>query len=85
MPNRAKKYAKKPQNARKAPPTPGSPKSPAKPEDPVAVFLSRLGKGKDPTAQQLDPAQRREVARRAARLSAIAAAKASGEREPKKK
>jgi len=83
MPNRAKKHAKKPQSVKKAPPTPVSPKSPSKPEDPVAAFLSRLGKGKDAAAEQLDPAQRREVARRAARMSAIAAAKASG--EPKKK
>jgi hypothetical protein len=83
MPNRARKPAKKPQGSKKAPSTPVSAKTPAKPEDPVATFLARLGKGKDAAAAKLDPAQRRELARRAARVNAIAAAKASG--EPKKR
>jgi len=82
MPNPAKKHTKKPQSVKKAPPTPASSKTSSKPEDPVAAFLSRLGSGKDSPAKKLDPAQRREVARRAARMNAIAESK---EREPKKR
>ena len=80
MPNRAKKNTKKPQSIKKAPSTPVSAKTPSKPEDPVAAFLARLGAPKD-AERELDPARRREVARRAARMSSIAAKKA----EPKKK
>jgi hypothetical protein len=76
MPNRAKKNAKKPQSIKKAPSTPPS----TKPEDPVTAFLARLGAPKD-AERELDPARRREVARRAARMSSIAAKKA----EQKKK
>ena len=84
MPNRAKKHAKKPQSVKKAAPSPASSKTPAKAEDPVPAFLARLGGPKD-AAKELDPAQRREVARRAARLSSIATGKTAGEREPKKR
>jgi hypothetical protein len=55
-------------------------KAPSKPEDLVTTFLARMGAPKD-AAKELDPARRREVARRAARMSSIAAKKA----EPKKK
>lgn len=55
-------------------------KAPSKPEDPVTTFLARMGAPKDAT-RDLDPARRREIARRAARMSSIAAKKA----EPKKK
>jgi hypothetical protein len=80
MPNRAKKIAKKSNGVRK---TPASPKTPAKPEDPVAAFLARLGSAKKGEAA-LNPAQRRELARRAARTSSAPAAKAP-ERDSKKR
>jgi len=78
MPNRAKTQAKKSRNIKKAPHTPVSAKTPSKPEDPVAAFLARMGAPKD-AERELDPARRREQARRAARMSAIAEAKASSE------
>lgn len=78
MPNRPKKSTKRPNNAKKAVPT----KASTKPEDPVAAFLARLGESKE--GQGLNPAQRREVARRAARMSSAPAAK-TPEREPKKR
>jgi hypothetical protein len=81
MPNRTRTQAKKSQNVKKAPSTPVSAKTP-KPEDPVAAFLARMGSPKA-ADRELDPARRREAARRAARMSAIAEAKAAG--EPKKR
>lgn len=80
MLNRPKKSTKKPNGTKRS--TPMSPKTLAKPEDPVAAFLARLGGKKQ--GEALNPAQRREVARRAARMSSISAAKAP-EREPKKR
>jgi hypothetical protein len=80
MPNRQKKSTKRPNDAKKSASV--SSKPPTKPEDPVATFLARLGGKKQ--GEALNPAQRREVARREARMSSISAAKAP-EREPKKK
>lgn len=79
MPNRAKKHAKKPQSIKKAPATPVSAKT-SKPEDPVTAFLARMGAPKD-AERELDPARRREVARRAARMSSIAAKKAESKKK----
>jgi hypothetical protein len=79
MPNRAKKHTKKPQNAKRAPLTPVS-KTSSKPEDPVAAFLARMGSPKD-AERELDPARRREIARRAARMSSIAAKKAESKKK----
>ena len=79
MPNRAKKHAKSSNDVKKAP---ASAKGPAKPEDPVAAFLARLGSAKKGPA--LNPAQRREMARRAARMSSTSEAKAP-ERDTKKR
>ncbi len=80
MPNRPKKITKRAQDVKKAPPVS---KAPAKPEDPVAAFLARLGGAKKGPA--LDPARRREIARRAARMSSAPAAKAPGDRDTKKR
>jgi hypothetical protein len=80
MPTRAKKHAKASNDVRK---TPASAKGPAKPEDPVAAFLARLGSAKK-GGEALNPAQRREIARRAARMSSISEAK-TPERDTKKR
>lgn len=79
MPPRPKKSTKKPNDVKRS--TSVSPKTPAKPEDPVAAFLGRLGGKKQ--GEALNPAQRREIARRAARMSSIAAK--APERETKKR
>jgi hypothetical protein len=79
MPNRAKKHAKGSNDVKKAP---AAAKGTSKPEDPVAAFLARLGSAKK--GQALNPAQRREMARRAARMSSISEGKAQ-ERDSKKR
>jgi hypothetical protein len=71
MPTRPTKSAKKPQGRKESP----RPAKASKPEDPAAsaaAFLRRLTTPRDEQAggDKLNPAQRREVARRAARMSA---------------
>lgn len=80
MPNRPKKITKKSQSVKKASP---AAKTPAQPEDLVAAFLARLGSAKKGPA--LDPARRREIARREARMSSAPAAKSPNERDTKKR
>jgi len=85
MPTRQKKIAKKLSAVKPSGRASSADKAPPKSEDPaqrVAAFLARLGKEGKSGEAGLNPAQRREIARRAARLSS---APPAGKAEPKKR